>query len=254
MHTCPTCRRQFETDITGICASCQISAARMLHEIRATWYKAHGELLPGAGGHGTAGSEPNIGVNVAALSWINGTPILNILGEWERLVREERSLAPVGTLKPLALEEEIGRLVTFHLAHMDWTALQPWADEYVVELRDLHAQGRSAARETDDAGMRIGCPGELPEGGLCGKRLAVPSDPEAIVYCKQCGTSWDQRRLAAVAMSVADIEVMLPLAEVAHLTGVPERTLYRWAKTGIVAKRGMHVNLKHVLAARGEVA
>lgn len=252
--TCPTCRRQFETDIPGICATCQIAAARMLHDIRATWYKAHGELLPGAGGHGTAGSEPNIGVNVTALSWINGTPILNILGEWERLIREERSLSPVGTIKPLPLEEEIARLVTFHLAHLDWLGTQSWADEYVVELRDLHVQGRTACRDLDDAGMRIGCPGELPEGGLCGKRLAVPSDPEAIVYCKQCGTSWDQRRLAAVAMSVADIEVMLPLAEVAHLTGVTERTIRRWVRDGRIDRKGMYVSLKQAIGCRGDVA
>lgn len=249
--TCPTCRRDVDHGHPGICATCQIHAARMLHDIRATWYKAHGELLPGSSSRRSSGSEPNIGVNVSALSWINGTPILNVLGEWERLIREERDLAPVGTLKPLPLEEEIARLVTFHLRHLDWLGTQSWADEYVIELRDLHAQGRTACRDLDDAGMRIGCPGELPESGLCGKRLAVPSDPEAIVYCKQCGTSWDQRRLAAVAMSVEDVDVMLSVVEVAHLTGIHERTLRRWMRSGKVPYRGSYLSLKGVQAAIG---
>ena len=37
-----------------------------------------------------------IGVNVTALSWVNGAPIINILGEWEKLVREERGLVAIG--------------------------------------------------------------------------------------------------------------------------------------------------------------
>lgn len=243
---CPTCRREHDHDITGVCTDCQIGTSRLLHATRATWYKAHGELLPATGGAGGGSNEPKIGVNVAALSWVQGAPILNVLGEWEKLIREERDLAPVGSITAMLLPSEIDRLTTFHLAHLEWTCQQPWADEYVLEIRDLHQQGRQACRDTDAAGMRIDCPGELEEGGLCGRRLNIPTDAEATVYCKQCHTTWDQRRLAAVAMSVAEVEVMLPIAEVAHLTGIPERTIRHWVKEGLVVKRGRYVSLKDI--------
>lgn len=243
---CPTCRRTYDHDLTGVCTDCQIRTGRQLHDIRAAWYKAHGELLPGNGGNGGTSNEPKIGVNVAALSWVQGAPILNVLGEWEKLVREERTLAPVGRIPAMQLANEVDRLTRFHLAHLNWACDQPWADEFVLEIRELHAQGQTACRDTDQIGMRIDCPGELEEGGICGRRLTIPTDSEATVYCKQCHTTWDQRRLAAVAMSVAEVEVMLPLAEVAHLTGVTEHTIRKWVREGLVGKRGRYVSLKDI--------
>lgn len=251
---CPTCRHKQDHEIVGICTRCQITTSRQLHDIRATWYKAHGELIPTTGSNTNGSSEPKIGVNVAALSWVNGAPILNVLGEWEKLIRDERNLTPVGTITAHTLAHEIDRITRFHLAHLEWTADQPWASEYVLEVRELHQQGRTACRDTDEAGMRIDCPGELEEGGLCGKRLRIPTDAEATVYCKQCHTTWDQRRLAAVAMSVAEIEVMLPIGQVAALTGVPERTIRRWADSGNVTKRNSMVSVKNVITKRDSVA
>ena len=243
---CPTCRRQPDHDLTGVCTDCQIGSSRLLHAIRATWYRAHGELLPATGGAGGGSAEPKIGVNVAALSWVNGAPILSILGEWEKLVREERHLSPVGTIPALRISDEIDRITRFHLAHLDWTCTQPWANEFVTEIRELHQQGRTACRDSEGNGMRIDCPGELEEGGICGRRLTIPTDADTTIYCKQCHTTWDQRRLAAVAMSVAEVEVMLPVAEVAHLTGIPERTIRQWAREGLVTRRGRYVSLKDI--------
>lgn len=244
--SCVICSTETESPSEFVCGRCGRKAAQHLHAVLATWHKAHGELLPNASGGGSSSSEPKIGVNVAALSWINGAPILNILHSWEQLIREERKLAKVGTIDPKSIQHTITDTVRFHLAHLDWSLDQPWAEDYLREIADLAAEGRAACRETETIGTRIGCPGETEDGETCGQRLTLPADPTEHVRCRRCGTEWDQRRLAAVAMSTHDIEVMVSIAEVAHHTGLSEATLRRWIKAGHIQKHGKRVNLKEV--------
>ena len=252
MNACPICRHTSETPLTGICDNCRNHLSRMLDEIHQSWLDAHACLQPATGGEGGGSSERKLGVNVASLSWVQGAPILGILHSWEQMIREERGLVRVALLKPLCLADTIRAAVAFQQAHLDWVRQQPWADDYYTEVRDLHHDGQVASRRFEDAGMRLECPGDMPDGSVCKKRLRLPKDPLALVLCRNCGTEWTQQRLALVAASTEGVEAWVSMEDARHYTNLPLRTLQRWAHDGTIRRQGQRVLWADVKRVRDE--
>lgn len=214
---------------------------RQLHDtLGALWrfYKeAHDCLLPTPGAETVRTGEINIGVNVAALSWINGNDLLLVLGSsggggWERVIREQRNLAPAGLLPPVpGITEEIARLIAFHQTHLPWTSAQAWADAYWQEIKDLHAVGMAAARAFVERHTRIHCPSENADGLPCRAYLSLnPVDPLDPFACRGCGTEWTTLRLVAVAKEDRSRALWVDVETAAALLGRSESQVRRVAR------------------------
>ena len=230
---CPTCRRNTTEETTGICPRCTTQYRTNLDTIADTWHKAHNELMPNGTWSGdssshTFGSKPPCNIN--ALSWEEGRDITNVLSEWEKLIREERHLMPVGHLKPLKPSDEITRLITFHRNHATWSCRQPWADDLYMEIATLARHGKTAAKIADTR-VRIMCPGETHDGDLCGRRLVIPEDHREYVTCNRCNTAWTVPWLMRVALENVE---WLDAAHLQQWFAIAEASLRRWVKQGKV--------------------
>ena len=233
--TCPLCNRPTSA---GLCVRCDSRIHRQLDDLIEYWVGAHAELLPGRSGSGGRSSERTIGLNVQALSFIGGHDILNLLHEWEKLIREERNLTrPAFLKKPASLEAEIREAVTFAQTHLPWSGEQPWIDDFARELRELHSQGMAAARQFVDKVRKIPCPAETGDGA-CGNLLKINAEePLDIFECRLCHSEWTTLRLMAVAMS-SSAEIWLDAEALAKWMGISERHVRRLAQRHRLPKRG----------------
>jgi hypothetical protein len=186
-------------------------------------------------------------------------PMLTILEDWERIIREDRGLVPYGIASEARLAATgplhgaswarhtpvtLTGVVRFLQAHQDWVLTEPSFDvaEYA---RQIELCRRAVARWDADAhepGWRVPCP-TVGDDGDCGQVLKVARGAET-VYCRACGREWDITRLLAVAGRDADVWVDLEAA--ATLAGIHERTLRRWISRGHVTKRGQLVRIQDV--------
>ena len=223
----------------------------MLDDLMEFWKAAHDELLPGRTGGGGRSSERTIGLNVAALSFIAGTDILNLLHEWEKLIREDRGLTKPALLKKaISLEAEIQEAITFAQVQLEWSGQQPWMDDFYQELRQLHSQGMAAARIFVQKSRRIACPTEMGDG-VCNNLLKIDDeDPLDIFECKKCGSEWTTLRLVAVAMSDPKRQVWLDLEAISQWLGFTERHIRRVCRQNNISRKGQlyDVNaIRHLL-------
>ncbi len=235
---CSLCNRS--VSMPGICGKCQSKVHSQLDDLKQFWTVAHDELIPGRTGSGGRSSDPSIGLNVAALSFIAGHDILGLLHEWEGLIRQERNLTPPALLKkPASLEAEIDDAIKFAQSHLPWSGTQDWIDDFATELKQLHSVGMQAAKMFVQRTRKIACPSEKSDGTPCGKLLAINSDdPLAIFQCKLCGTQWTTLRLVAVALSDPTRQVWLDAEAIGNWMGISERHVRRLAKANGVARRG----------------
>jgi len=220
----------------------------MLDDLHDYWDAAHHQLQPSRGKGGRS-SELSIGVNVAALSFIGGHDILNFLHSWEAWIRQDRKLTPPALLKkPENLSAEIFEAIAFAKTHIVWSANQEWFEDFLSELKQIHSQGRAAAKIFVEQKKRIPCPGETSEGLPCGFMLSVKQDDEmlSLFTCAKCKTEWTSLRLVAVALSDPKQEVWLDLEAIANWLGISERHCRRLAKTHGVSKRGRLFNVKEM--------
>jgi len=210
----------------------------MLDDLMEFWKGAHEELLPGKSGSGGRSSERTIGLNVSALSFIAGHDILGFLHEWEKLIREERSLTPPAFVKkPDSLEAEIDDAIKFSQTHLAWSGQQDWISDFREELRAIHSQGMVAARKFVEKTRRIPCPAETQESS-CGNLLKINADdPLEIFECRKCKSQWTTLRLVAVAMS-DKTDVWLDAEALAKWMGISERHVRRLAQKYKLPKRG----------------
>ena len=234
--TCTLCNNT--TFNEGLCNRCHSRIHQQLDDLIEFWIGAHGELIPGKNGSGGRSSERTIGLNVAALSFIAGHDLLGFLHEWEKLIREDRKLTPPALLaKANTLGEEIEKAVRFAQTHLLWSGKQPWIGDFVSELRDIHSQGMTAARQFVQRTRKIPCPAETGEGS-CGNFLRInPDDPLEIFGCRKCGSEWTTLRLVAVAMSGKEA-VWLDSEALAKWMGISERHVRRLAQKHKLPKRG----------------
>jgi hypothetical protein len=155
-----------------------------------------------------------------------------VLHGWERVVREERQLAPVplwlGGTDPVGAT--LGRLVDFLRTHLDWLCTEfPDVDEFAAEIDRLWRQGRALEGTQRESRYRVACP---TEG--CGRQITVGADDIAgNVVCRYCGAE----RTVEFLMRAADGEHWADAEAVSVRFGVPVATLKRWAGGGRVRRR-----------------
>lgn len=241
---CPICQRPKSS--AGTCAQCHHKVMMMIDDLFEFWNQAHLHITP-TKGSGQRSSEMSIGVNVSALSFITGHDILNLLWEWEKLIRAERNLTKPAFLDPKPLADEIRQAVLFAQRHLEYSSQQPWFDDFLRELRELHSKGRAAAKIFVEKKKRIPCPGEI-EGLPCARLLQLgdASTMMEIFSCPKCKTEWTTLRLVAVAMSDPNADIWLDIEAIAGWLGISERQCRRIALRNAVDRRGRLYNLKQM--------
>ena len=183
-------------------------------------------------------------------------PLLVVLEGWERLVRQQRHLAPYGPASAARTNAAtdpshatlLGCLKFLRHQH-DWITQQNWIDDYATELR---ACRRTLLRWDDDRPdrtWRIPCPTLLDDGTDCRHPLPVTRiDPDEHVHCRRCNRTWDTDRLLAVAGRDADAWVDPEAAAAA--TGIDPSTLRRWARAGRIRRSHGRYSLSDIRATR----
>ena len=240
-HSCPSCGRDTDEPVTGMCVGCANRVRQQLREIVDLAHQAAETLEPGRNGstHAAAyGSRPPLNIvaldYAATLGWSTTVQTasgaihvdrdgLGMLHEWERLIREERHLTPVAYV-PYAgtRHKEIMAACGFLTTHLEWACAQAWASEMVSEVSEVHRAGQVALRAVPERQGRIACPGELAEGGTCGAWLMLPASdkwddylrqpgethPRRTLYCRICGTDWTIDRLLHVARAMYGVTLL----------------------------------------------
>lgn len=246
--TCSLCFHT--TDAEGLCQRCHERLSSQLDQIVEFWDAAHGELLPGNGGHGTASSERTLGVNVSALSFIAGDDILKTLHPWEALIRELRQMTPPAFLPKKALADEVHDAIAFQKTHLSWSGAQEWIGDLAQAIRDLHTLGKHAARAFSAIVRRIPCPADIG-GATCGRLIPIDTDDILrIVPCKNCGTEWTTFRLMAVALSDPTHEIMLDAEAIGEYLGVDAHYVHKFARRHQIRRRGKLYDIKEIIRLR----
>ena len=236
---CPVCARTRQE--TGLCLICEKRIRTMLDDLYEFWDAAHLQLQPSRG-QGGKSSERSIGINVAALSFIGGQDILRLLHSWESWIRQERKLTPPAFIpKPNSLGQEIEDAIKFAQTHLLWSALQDWFSDFLGELKELHGQGKAAAKVFVEKKKRIPCPGETQDGLPCGFMLTIRQDQEMLdlFTCHKCKTEWTSLRLVAVALSNPTQEVWLDAEAIGNYFNMTTKNVRMFAKRYDIAKRGV---------------
>ena len=245
---CPICNKSVKNEKMLLCQKCAARLRERLVDLPAMRDEASYCLEPQRGGRGTNTGEPTIGINLHALDFVTGNVILNVLHEWEKVIRSERELTPPALLPKYA--DEVRQSVKFHLAHFDWTLEQVWVDEFAREVAAVHSTGMIAARRMIDPVKRIPCPNET-ENGVCRALIAIKGDDllEPVV-CRKCNTQWTAARLIAVSMSDPQLEIWLDAEAIAEWMGLSDRQVHRLVLKHKIAKKGQLINLTQFTKAR----
>lgn len=248
-YACKLCNWAINHD--GICPRCANRIHVELDDLMELWTLAHGELLPGGGGHGSSSGERTIGVNLQALNFIAGNDILNLLHEWEKMIRAERSLTPPALLKGEGIAKEILKAVRFAQAQIEWLAGTDYIEDFAREVRELHGMGIAASRQFVKKTRKISCPADTREGLPCGNLLILREDDILELFsCRRCGAEWSTYRLIIVALSDPRTEFWLDAEAIATWLHLSPRRIQQIAKEFDIAKRGSLYDLKAILAAR----
>ena len=183
-------------------------------------------------------------------------PLLVLLEDWERIIREDRGLAPYGMASEARLAATgplhgaswarhtpvtlTGVIRFLHAVH-DWVLTEPSFDlaEYARQIRLCRRAVSRWDADLAEPGWRVPCP-TVTDDGDCAQVLKVSRGAES-VYCRACGREWEITRLLAVAGRDADVWVDVEAA--ATMAGVHERTIRKWIAKGKVAKRGQLVRI-----------
>lgn len=248
-YTCNLC--PFIMNESGICQKCYNRIFMQLDDLLELWSAAHGELLPGGGGHGSSSGEMTIGLNLQALNFIAGSDILNLLHSWESLIRSERRLTPPAMLKQESLAKEITKAVRFAQAQIEWLGQSEYIADFAREIRELHGMGIAASRKFVKKTRKITCPADTAEGLPCGNLLILREDDLLELFtCHKCGAEWSTYRLIIVALSDPRTEFWLDAEAIASWLQLSARRVQQIAKEHRVAKRGALYDLKAILKAR----
>lgn len=224
--------------------------ATLLRDIHTFHREAHFQLIPQqTGEEKTKSRELTLGVNVNALSFINANDIYIVLGGWERVIRSERQLAPIGLLPPVrGVDDEVARLTLFHQNQLPWTASQGWIEAYYSEVKDLHNMGMGAAKAFTVKKTRIHCPTDTSDGKCSAYLTLNPDDPLEVFECRKCGHEWNTLRLIAVAQEDRSRPLWVDIETAAHIVNRSVSQIRRVAfKIHGKRRRSELVNLHAIL-------
>lgn len=117
--------------------------------------------------------------------------IIDVLGSWARLVREERDLTPPAAVTVSGERDLLTR-------QLDWIAEQPWVDEAYGDVRTLLGQLRITNGTGPDK-PHCRCPVIL-EGEFCRGNVWVHDELQPVWrrYPDRCAQTWEQAPGAAV--------------------------------------------------------
>ena len=239
---CTICQRATKNE--GACLTCELKVRSCLVELPALQHESSEHLAPARTGSGAVSSERSIGINVNALDFAMATDLLHILHGYEVPIRIGRGLTPPAYLdKEPSIEAEVAATCAFHLAHLDFTLLQPWAIDFASDVYGLHAKGRAAAKKFSEQARRIPCPTDD-----C-KRFVV-IDVENLsdeVSCFGCKQSWTVARLVKLAMSNPNRKFFLDVEAISLWLKISQREIYRIVKRNDIEKRGSLYNFGDIL-------
>lgn len=200
---CTVCRKA-ETH-RHACDTCLTDTRRRLRELElyAAWLTTTDLLSPtrGAGGRGSPGyaSRPPIRLDAVALtdprSATNPPPLDEARGVG--LAEDAEPIWPIlGTLNGLAnyVRRQLGHAsatfvtlsgeVGYLLGHLDRAAYEPWIDDVIADIRDLHGQARATAHDQPPGPigrcLRVGCDAEV----------YPPPPRSAKTRCPACGRTY----------------------------------------------------------------
>ena len=193
---CAVCK--FNVESGQICKKCYSSVKSALTELPALQQGAAGFVTPGRSGSGSPSTERSIGFNVNALDYSMGKELLGVMHKYEALIRRARSLTPPALLQREAtVEKEVAAPVSFHLAHLEWTVLQDWLEDFAGQIKELHSKGMATNKKFIEQPRKIPCPTEE-----CRAHIVIDIENLlAGVRCHKCRTSWTLYRLLALAMN-----------------------------------------------------
>ena len=123
-------------------------------------------------------------------------PVLAVIGEWARLVREDRHLDAPTTPATLTSEASVLR------AHHEWIVTQDWVDDY---LQELGACARCLRNVVGIQGpISVGpCPLHH-DTGPCPGRLYQDRWGGLGVSCNHCHAHWDDHDLRRLGLVIGD--------------------------------------------------
>ena len=247
MRECLICKNSSE----GECRGCFGRLRSVLKELPDLQFEAGFYLEPSRTGSGVVSAERSIGINVNALDFSMATDLLAILHGWEAIIRRDRQLTPPAlvTREPTT-DMEVDATCEFHIAHLSWTLLQPWALDFAGEVWQLHARGRAAAKKFKEQARRIPCPTDD-----CNRFVVI--DVEQLsqdVSCFECKQSWSVLRLVALAMSNPNRRFFLDIEAISSWLQMTEREVYRLVKKFEIEKRGYTYDLQALMKARQQNA
>jgi hypothetical protein len=239
------------------CAACLDRITDNLRNIPKLAEMAAAHLTPkqstGNSSTGSYGPRPPINLDAVdpALAHVPGhdAPLLVILEEWERMIRDQRGYAPYGVASAsrtvAAARTATGAIDTttatlrgvcaFLAAQAEWAAtdgnfpLHDFADE-------IHQCMRAVQRwdnNRDNIGTMVKCPTIL-DNGPCDYRLHY-SDLHEEITCRRCGAHRSAMTLAAVAAADGR-DIWLDPEAAAQWLGVTEGTLRQWARKGTIQR------------------
>jgi hypothetical protein len=226
---------------------------RQLRDVLEFYALAEGELTPGSSGGGR-GSERGLGVRVAALDFLAGHDVVDVLVLWERDWRETYGLAE---------DAHAGRvLVTLSSCVRflrDWLPracdTHPAMDDFAREVSECWGLARAAARCAPATSQTITCPADHPkdETRICGYRIGVAADHVfGRVTCRRCGTEWHVPHLMHVAISTPGAEFWADPEAAAGYFRVDVSTLRRWARADSIRREHGRYEMHSIhLAMRG---
>ena len=237
---CAACgRRDPEPILCRTCASTVLAALCDLPRLFILSGLQLRSIQSGMGGPRSApGSKPPMSSDL--LSWRVGTDLLGALGSWERLVREDRQLAPIGALPPMgSAEHELLRVVRFLAAHHGWLCENASPQDWAAEVLDLHRAAMHYGGQTEPRAMHVPC--------VCGYTLRMaPGAPSAT--CGGCGAV---RAASGLALAALDdpwaAEQWVDLDDAHTITGIPGATIRSWARKGAIRRDADRYGLRSIV-------